>query len=111
MAGIEVQLDTRRLDALIATLVPRARRASEQVARRVEARAKANAPVKTGHLRRSIHAARASADPNAWTVGTDVEYASFVEFGTRRMSPRPYLIPAVEAERARFSDVLSELFR
>ncbi len=33
---------------------------------------------------------------NGFELSNDVEYASYVEFGTRKMSPRPYLAPAVE---------------
>lgn len=33
------------------------------------------------------------------TVFTDVEYAPFLEFGTRTIEPRPFLFPALEKER------------
>lgn len=29
-----------------------------------------------------------------WVVGTNVEYAAYVEFGTSRMKAQPYLLPA-----------------
>lgn len=31
-----------------------------------------------------------------WVVGTNTEYAVYVEFGTSRMAAQPYLRPAVE---------------
>lgn len=46
-------------------------------------------PVKSGRLRDSI--TRSEVSDNTITVGTDVEYAVFVELGTRKMSPRFYL--------------------
>ena len=42
-----------------------------------------------------------------WTVGTNVEYAVYVEFGTSRMAAQPYLRPAAEramAKADRFAD-------
>jgi HK97 gp10 family phage protein len=33
-------------------------------------------------------------------VGSSLPYASFLEFGTTTMEPRPWLIPAVEANRS-----------
>lgn len=56
-------------------------------------------PVRTGRLKNSLfwdddYERRGNTIVGA--VGTNVEYAPHVEFGTRRMSSRPYLIPAVE---------------
>lgn len=58
-------------------------------------RAKELAPYRTGTLRRSIGS---EPGPGKFevTIGTDVEYAPYLEFGTSRMSPRPYLRPAIE---------------
>jgi phage gpG-like protein len=33
------------------------------------------------------------------TVSTNVDYAPFLEFGTRTIEPRPFLFPALEQER------------
>ena len=57
--------------------------------------AKANAPVLTGNLRRSI-AIVDGPGPQEITIGTDVEYAPFVEFGTSKMAAQPYLRPAID---------------
>jgi len=52
------------------------------------------APVYTGRLRNSIrYEVKKSED--ALIVGTDVNYAGFVELGTSRQKPQPYLRPAV----------------
>ncbi len=47
-------------------------------------------PVDTGRLRNSIHpeALQDSGDVLVGTVGTDVEYSVYVEFGTSKMEPR-----------------------
>lgn len=41
-------------------------------------------------------------------VGTNVKYAQYVELGTSRMSPRPYLKPAVTDHISEYMDILKE---
>lgn len=50
--------------------------------------------VDTGRLRQSIVANKL--DPGHWQVGTNVEYALHLEYGTRKMSARPFMRPAFE---------------
>ena len=58
----------------------------------VNAGAKRNCPVDTGLLRESIHAQPAQAQGNdvTATIGTSVEYAPYVEFGTGSRGGYPY---------------------
>jgi HK97 gp10 family phage protein len=67
---------------------------------RVERAAKRACPVDTGRLRSSI-ARETGRDERGLVarIGTDVDYAAYVEFGTGRMSARPYLRPALDAAR------------
>jgi HK97 gp10 family phage protein len=67
---------------------------------RVHAHAVRVCPYKTGNLRRSISLDLVESSPTRVVVaiGTDVEYAPWLEFGTSRMTPRPYLRPALELE-------------
>lgn len=55
-------------------------------------------PVKSGDLQRSI-AFRTTSD-RGWTLlmlaEATMDYATFVEFGTSRMGPRPFMMPGVE---------------
>ena len=37
---------------------------------------------------------------STWVVGSDVEYAGFVEHGTRYMAPQPYMRPAAQRVQA-----------
>lgn len=64
-----------------------------------EAAAKDHAPVKTGHLRRSItHELVDLGTQNIHArVGTNVTYAIFQEFGTRFHPAHPFLRPALAA--------------
>lgn len=58
------------------------------------------APIITGNLRRSYHISMDD-DGMSGTVGNDpgiAHYAIYVEMGTRRMSARPHLVPALEAQ-------------
>ncbi len=62
----------------------------------VNREAKRKVPVRTGNLRRSI--SYAVSEENGAPVGivkASAFYAAFVEFGTSRMSPRPFLRPAL----------------
>ena len=64
----------------------------------VERRAKELCPVDTGRLRSSITSQiERDGATIVGVVGTDVEYASFVEFGTQRMEAQPFLVPAAYA--------------
>ena len=58
----------------------------------VTAAAKANCPVRTGHLRTTIEK---NASGNTCEVGTNCEYAGYLEFGTYKMAAQPYMVPAL----------------
>lgn len=58
--------------------------------------AAANAPVRTGALRDSI---AHTVDGDTVRIGSDLDYAGFVEEGTRYMRAEPYLRPALYRER------------
>jgi len=66
----------------------------------VEAQAKARTPVDTGYLKGSIgsdftgdgRTSEMHAD-----IGPTADYGAHVEFGTRRMAPQPYMMPAADA--------------
>lgn len=44
-------------------------------------------------------------------VGPSSEYAPYLEYGTRRMSPEPFASPACDAEAPKFKRRLKELAR
>lgn len=67
--------------------------ALEAIGLTAEGYAKDECPVDTGRLRNSItHAV----EGDAVYIGTNVEYAPYVELGTSRMKARPFLGPAAE---------------
>ena len=56
--------------------------------------------VDTGRLRASIaHRVEMESGEAVAFVGTNVEYAPYLEFGTTRMQPRPFMVPAIERNR------------
>jgi len=56
--------------------------------------------VQTGRLRSSItHRVEMSRNEIAALIGSNITYAPYLEFGTSRHSPYPWLFPAVEMKR------------
>jgi HK97 gp10 family phage protein len=62
----------------------------------MESQAKDIVPVDTGFLQSTIYH---NVDPASLTLelGATADYASYVEFGTRRMAAEPYIRPAFDA--------------
>ena len=88
----------RKLAADLGAAPARVRRdiegALERAADDLVARARALAPVETGELRDSI---RASGSGMEVTVSATAPHAIYVEHGTRKMGPRPFMGPATDA--------------
>lgn len=65
----------------------------------IEADAKVLAPVDTGTLENSI-STTITGDGRTGSIDAEIgptaEYGSFVEYGTSRMGPQPYMAPAAE---------------
>lgn len=62
-------------------------------------------PVDTGNLRASI-THEVDAGGNAVYIGTNVEYAPYVELGTSRQKAQPFLRPAASEHGAQYRQVL-----
>jgi HK97 gp10 family phage protein len=94
--GVRVVFDQTQLDHLLGTPEGPTGVALLRSAVLVERVAKRLCPVDTGRLRGSItHDLARDARGLVATVGTLVEYAPFVEFGTRYMRAQPFLRPAL----------------
>lgn len=75
----------------------------------VEGMAKRLTPVKTGQLRRSINSQVVGDEAR---VGTNVHYAPYVEYGTRRPTKeQPYLRPALDNNRNKIIRLYGEEIR
>ena len=67
---------------------------------KVEADAKLVTPVDTGALRDSINTSGSSTANSATaTIGTNLEYAPFVELGTSKASAQPFLQPSLQKNK------------
>jgi len=72
-----------------------------------ESYAKQLCPVDTGNLRNSITHAQINETDEA--IGTNVEYAPYVELGTMKMQARPYLRPAAENHAREYKAVIEKV--
>ena len=104
---VEIREDNARqiADAIDQALA----KALEEVGLVAEGYAKMACPVDTGRLRNSItHQVRPS--EKSVYIGTNVEYATYVELGTSRMKPQPFLRPAAADHEGTYKKIFeSEL--
>lgn len=77
---------------------------SEALAETILEGAIANAPVDTGALRDSI--VRVEEGEGQISIEVGAEYAAYVEHGTSRMAPQPFLQPAIDAAESQMGDLL-----
>lgn len=106
---VVARLESNRLPELSAMLQARAEQIVAKAAYDVEAEAKTVVPVDTGNLKNSI--ATDIVKPLEAVVGTGVEYAEFVEYGTSRMAAQPYMTPAAEVVKPAWHRAWQELLR
>jgi HK97 gp10 family phage protein len=98
MADAFVVFDAREMDLLFKGPDGPVGKALTKRAISTVRHAKRLAPVDTGRLRSSItHEVGGDSEGIAARVGTNVEYAPHLEYGTSRMKARPFLRPALQA--------------
>jgi HK97 gp10 family phage protein len=85
-------------------------RALEKMGLVAERYAKEYAPVDTGRLRNSI-THEAAPDEGAVYIGTNVEYAPYVELGTSRQTAQPYLRPAATDHVDEYTDIVKRVLK
>lgn len=131
-----VEIDTRRLNALIRKIPGNVATAVAATAFAIQRQAQINAPVDTGALRNSIYT-RIGNKPDGYSamaaevtslnsgatlgelpepenattayVGPSVEYGVYVELGTSKRGAQPYLGPAVDAVAAGLADKFGDV--
>lgn len=81
--------------------------ALEEIGLLAENYAAKKCPVDTGNLRGSI-TYEVDAGDNAVYIGTNVEYAPYVELGTSRQEAQPFLRPAASEHGERYRRVLKK---
>lgn len=94
-------------DEVLKGLSDAVERALTRIGLAAEGYAKKECPVDTGNLRNSItNEVRQS--EKAVHIGTNVEYAAYVELGTVRTKAQPYLRPAATEHSAVYKRILEE---
>lgn len=86
-------------------------RGLEIIGGQAETYAKQRTPVRTGNLRNSITHLVEDGDEKAAVIGTNVEYAPYVELGTVKQKPQPYLRPAIEDHVGEYQRILEKEVR
>ncbi len=102
----------RALDTSQTTVRRKAADAVRLFTLQVERGAKLRAPVDTGALRNSITSSFSGDGLGTGFVGEcgpAVNYAPFLEFGTVKMTPRPFLGPAFDAVEPGFLKALEQI--
>ena len=98
MADTDIRFDAAALTALFTSADGIVAKDLQRRALQVDRQAKHLCPVDTGRLRDSItnELGRDSIGLYA-LIGSNVEYAIYVELGTSRMAAQPFLRPALQA--------------
>jgi len=79
-------------------------------ARKVQRTARDIVPVDTGILKASIKVKSYPKQQSA-VVFTTTEYATYVEFGTRKMRAQPFMTPAININRAGINQSMKKYLR
>lgn len=80
-------------------------RALERIGQQAEGYAQDLCPVDTGNLRNSI---THTTDDTAAYIGTNVEYAPYVELDTRRAAAQPFLKPAATDHAGTYANIVKD---
>lgn len=107
--AIDVKI-TDNSDEFLKALPEQIEQALTAIGLTAESYAKRDCPVDTGRLRNSITNA-VRTDEKAVYIGTNVEYAAFVELGTSRMKARPYLKPAATEHTAEYKRLAEQALK
>lgn len=109
--AVSFEMKSNNVEQLLDELKEKKEAALEAVGMAAETYAKLNLEsnprrIDTGNLRGSI--SHAPADEETMCIGTNVEYAIYVELGTRRMTPSHYLKRAVQDHSDEYKNVIEE---
>ncbi len=106
--SVTVKVEDAKLKALSASLLSQLKDVVAIAAHNIERRGKEKVPVDTGATRNSIQPEFRDNGLSA-RIGPSTWYAPFLEFGTRFRAARPFMLPALEAERASFIKAVQQI--
>lgn len=105
MPKMSVEIREDNVDLAKAEIRAAYARALERIGMQAEGYAQDRCPVDTGNLRNSI---THTTDGTAAYIGTNVEYAPYVELGTRRAAAQPFLKPAGTDHRGTYANIVKD---
>ena len=94
-------------DEVLKGLSDAVERALTRIGLSAEGYAKKECPVDTGNLRNSITHEVVQSEKSVY-IGTNVEYAAYVELGTTRTKAKPYLKPAATEHSTVYMRIMEE---
>lgn len=103
-AGV-LEIRENNTEQVAAALNSAIAKALTKIGQQAEGNAKLICPTDTGRLKNSI-TNQIDMQENAVYIGTSVEYAPYVELGTRRQDPHPYLRPAASEHGEEYRAIL-----
>lgn len=107
--GVEIKLKNNNSDKVLDALKEQITVALEIIGLKAEGYAKGYCPVDTGRLRNSISH---TADDDSAYIGTNVEYAPYVELGTvRHPKPVHFLKNAVQNHVQEYRDTIENALK
>lgn len=107
MIGVQTNLQVDGLVSYTRSLRPHLADAAKQTAERVAELAGQFVPVDTGALRRSIRVeVMDDLTLTVWAGDDAVDYAGYVEYGTRFMAAQPFMTPAALAGEGLFANAM-----
>ena len=106
MSNFFVSMDNSEI--VIQSAYAQIEKSLKSVALTAEKYAKRDCPVDTGRLRSSI---THETDKTTAYIGTNVEYAPYVEMGTSRMRAQPFLEPAVEQHLSEYKEMIETILK
>lgn len=98
----------RRLAAIAANSEPMANEIVKNLGVIAHKSARSNAPVDTGALKQSI---TLEVEGNEAEIGSALEYAPHLEYGTTSQAAQPYLRPAVRDAQRQAKNVLKAVWK
>ena len=109
MSEMEVLVKNSNIDLVKEELDNAIARALEAIGMQAENYAKMECPVDTGRLRNSI--THEQENENTEVIGTNVEYAPYVEMGTSKSRAQSFLEPAVVEHVDEYKEIVLKILQ
>ena len=106
MSEVSISMTADHTEEALKALAAAKRQALEEMGLVAERYAAEKCPVDTGRLRASI--SHQVQDEDSVVIGSNVEYAPYVELGTSRTKAQPYLRPAVSQHADEYKAIVQK---